>query len=132
MPDEKRASQTGGAKADTAQAGEARKRKQNKLADSMREFEDAHLNYLRDVRDAWNDIQQQCNEAYRKQAQKFYESTATADPMQRFQAQRENIEELQNAVNPDDVRKRFEELYRNHLRALKTAWANLDVDAIEF
>jgi hypothetical protein len=129
MPEEKRVSQAGGGgKAETAGAAKA---KQSSLSDTVRRFEDAHLNYFRELRDIWVQTQDQFNEAFRTQARKFAESTQNADPATRFQAYRENVEQLQKSVNPDDVKQRFEEAYRNHLRALKDAWANVDVDALD-
>jgi hypothetical protein len=130
MPEEKPVSQTGGGKNIGSQA--AAKAKQHPLSDTMRRFEDAHLNYWREVRDICAGIQDEFNQAYREQAKKFAESTVNADPATRFQAYRDHLEQVQKSVNPEDVQKRYEEAYRNYLRNLKDAWASLDVEAIEF
>lgn len=137
MPDEKRVSTTGSGKPDSGQASQAGAAKaataggQNPVSDSLRRFEDAHINYLRDVRDAWAETQEQYNQAYQQHAQSFSESAANADPLTRYQVYRDHVEQLQKSVSPEASRKRFEEAYRNHLRALKEAWAKLDVDAVD-
>ena len=129
MPEEKRVSQTGGGKQDTGQA--TARTKQRSLSETQRRFEDAHLNYWREVRDVWTETQGEFNKAFREQAQKFSESTLNADPATRFQAFRDQTEQVQKSVDPEDVKKRFDDAYRNYLRALKEAWAHLDVDAVE-
>lgn len=98
MADEKRTSQ---AAAPAASAG-----KKETLTESLRRFEDAHLNYFREVRDAWVETQQR----YQQACSQTYS---------------------QESYLPEDVQKRFEEAYRNHLRAIKDAWAKLDVDSID-
>jgi len=130
MPEEKSASQTGGGKHDAGQA--AAKAKRHSLSDTMRRFEDAHLNYWREVRDLCTGTQEEFNRAFQQQAKKFAESTVNADPVTRYQAYRDHVEQVQKSVNPEDVQKRFEDAYRNYLRNLKDAWASLDVEAIEF
>lgn len=145
MADEKRVTQPthqpGGGKPDSGQAdhtGSARVAsagQKNPLSESLRHFEDAHLNYLREVRDVCADAQQRYQQAYQQAYQQqiqAYSSLAYAEPQKRSEPSRLRAEQQESSFSPEDVQKRLEEAYRNHLRAIKDAWAKLDVDAIDF
>jgi hypothetical protein len=137
MADEKRVSHSGASKPDSSQTGRtggthAATGRKNVLSESLRNFEDAHLNYLRELQDTWADAQQRYQKACQQNAQAFSSFTAPEDPLKRYESYRNQVEQLQQSFSPEDVRKRFEEAYRNHLRAIKDAWARLDVDAIDF
>lgn len=117
------------------QAGAATQQKRDPLTEGLRRFEDAHLNYLREVRDVWAEAQRHYQQAYQRASQHLTralsEPATLRDPVAQQKAYHEQAEQVRKAVSPDELRKRFEEAYRNHLRALKDAWANLDVDAID-
>ena len=134
MADEKRPPQPGAGKPDSGQVGGTRTatKGKNTLSDSLKDFEDAHLNYVRELQDAWADAQQRYQQAQQQHAQAFSNFTTPDDPLKRYEAYRDQLEQLRQSLAPEDVRKRFEEAYRNHLRAIKDAWAKLDVDAIDF
>ncbi len=137
MVDEKSASNPGAGKAESARTGQAgggaaATKRKNTLSESLRNFEDAHLNYWRELQDAWAEAQQRYQQAQQQYAQAFSGFRATEDPLKQYESYRDQIEQLQQSFSAEDVRKRFEEAYRNHLRAIKDAWAKLDVDAIDF
>jgi hypothetical protein len=117
------------------QAGAATQQKRDPLTEALRRFEDAHLNYLREVRDVWAEAQRKYQHACQRAAQQLEHALSDPatqrDPAAQQKAYHEQAEQVQKAVSPDELKKQFEEAYRNHLRALKDAWANLDVDAID-
>ena len=124
-----------GTSTQASHAGAAARQKRDPLTEALRRFEDAHLNYLREVRDVWAEAQRQyqhaCERASQELARALSDPATQRDPAAAQEAYREQAEKVQQAVSPDELRKRFEEAYRHHLRDLKDAWAKLDVDAID-
>lgn len=100
-------------------------------ADLQRLYLNAYQDYVRSCQSAWLETQRRYQEALFKYYQDVQSRVAPEDAFQRFSAQRDSLQSFQDAVNPQDLQKPYEEAYRNYLRAIQDAWSQLDVDSLE-
>lgn len=96
-------------------------------------YQQAYLNWVGELQQASFKSQARRQEAYLNCVRNLQQqSSSVTDVNQLADVFRRGAQEFQQSLSEDEFKNEFTEAYRNYLRAIQSAWSQLDPKAIQF